>query len=68
MITAISMLLSIESCRVLTVEDDVQEFGPIEPPKEEIRVAPYSLPANYEWDEVDILDADQVCTSIPSFY
>lgn len=42
------------------LEDDVQEFGPIEPPKEEIRVAPYSLPANYEWDEVDILDADQL--------
>ena len=41
-------------------EEEVLEFGPIEPPKEAVRDVPYSLPGNYEWSVVDILNVEQV--------
>ena len=41
-------------------EEKVQEMGPLEPDRGEIREEPYSLPDKFMWDEVDLLDGSQV--------
>ena len=41
-------------------EERVQESGPLEPDKEEVREEPYSLPDKFMWDEVDVMDEAQI--------
>lgn len=45
-----------------TVDEKVEENGPIEPDKkrEEIRQDPYSLPKEFEWSLIDIEDEAQI--------
>ena len=38
----------------------MQESGPLEPDKEEVREEPYSLPDKFMWDEVDVMDEAQI--------
>jgi len=41
--------------------ETVNEIGPIEPEKEEIRSEPYSLPSEFQWDTLDLANSKEVC-------
>lgn len=38
----------------------MEESGPMEPDKEEVREEPYSLSDKFMWDEVDVTDEVQI--------
>ena len=40
--------------------DKSDEVGPIEEDKKEVRQMPFSLPASFEWDTLDLSDDSQV--------
>ena len=42
------------------LEEKVDEIGPLEPDREDIRRDPLSLPEHFVWDDVDLLDDAQV--------
>lgn len=41
-------------------DERVEESGPMEPDKEEVREEPYSLSDKFTWDEVDLTDESQI--------
>ena len=41
-------------------DERVEESGPMEPDKEEVREEPYSLSDKFMWDEVDLTDESQI--------
>ena len=41
-------------------DERVEEAGPLEPDKEEVRAEPYSLSDKFIWDEVDLTDEAQI--------
>ena len=43
-----------------TPEDKVEESGPLEPDKSEVREEPYSLSDKFIWDELDLNDDAQI--------
>ena len=43
-------------------EEKVDDIGPVEEDKDEIRPDPLSLPEHFTWDDIDLLDDAQVCT------
>ena len=38
----------------------MDDIGPVEPDRDDIRFEPLSLPDNFTWDDIDLLDDDQV--------
>jgi glycylpeptide N-tetradecanoyltransferase len=42
------------------LEDKVEETGPLEPDKCEVRLEPYSLSDKFTWDELDLTDEAQI--------
>ena len=38
----------------------MEEMGPMEPDKTEVREEPYSLPEKFTWEEVDVTDDTQI--------
>ena len=44
----------------LTSDERVEEAGPLEPDKTEVREDPYSLSDKFMWDEVDLTDEAQI--------
>ena len=45
---------------ILFQGDKIDEVGIIEADKDHVREEPFSLPAGFEWDTVDLGDAKQV--------
>lgn len=44
----------------LSTVDDVSEYGPIEMDKDAVRQLPLTLPEQFEWVVIDIMDDEQV--------
>ena len=45
---------------MLLIDERVEDIGPLEADKSEIREDPYSLPGKFKWDCLDLDDDDQV--------
>ena len=46
---------------MLFIDERVEDIGPLEADKSEIREDPYSLPGKFKWDCLELDDDDQVC-------
>ena len=58
---AFSLSLSLSlSVSLPPLEEKVDEVGPLEPDREDIRRDPLSLPEHFVWDDIDLLDDAQV--------
>lgn len=44
----------------VVIDEKVGDMGPVESEKEEIRVTPLSLPANFFWEDICLDDEGQV--------
>lgn len=44
----------------LSPEERVEEVGPVEPDKTDVREEPYSLSDKFTWDELDLSDETQI--------
>lgn len=53
-----------ESVDLISADEVVTSYGPIEADKENIRQEPYSLPQGFMWDTLDLSNADVVRTVI----
>lgn len=43
------------------------EYGPIEKDKDAVRQYPLTLPEQFEWDIVDIMNDEQVCACVRTY-
>ena len=51
-----------QSCDV--TDETVDDVGPVEPDKSEIREDPYSLPDKFKWDSLNLDDDKQVSSNL----
>ena len=50
---------------IQTISDE--DLGAIEASRDNVRQEPYSLPKNFEWDDVDVSSTNQKVTSLTFF-